>query len=308
MSSQQQSVVAPRLLQAMDPHSGTVFDKIFQANAGEVSTADISNYLGDPELSFRFVPQGGRDTGRGTSASRPGSSKPTVTLTLPTPLLASSPVFVPQSPITVSKFFLASAMTARNPTDAPGEQQLIPDRCSPSGSGSGPTPLPPSLTSCGQCGLFAFDQGEQCRACDERWLACKVWYRAHDGGRRKWLTEPYIHPGECNETNREMMRDLGLVVCAEGKEEPSWDRAGYGSDPSASKSGNNPYWRSAKTKLAGLDLTRYPRKRMNIPGSMIRKAAVRLAKVQFLRSVQNILVGHTEQAGQYVRYWPGFSY
>ena len=124
---------------------------------------------------------------------------------MPTPAPPQSPLvlFIPQSPITVLKFLTAAA--------SPNE--FTPQSCTShfhSTSTSYRTPPAPTLPSCDNCNSTfpSFDQRTSCHACDDRWLACKVWYRATDGGRRRWLTEPYIRPGECNETNRAILREL----------------------------------------------------------------------------------------------------
>lgn len=116
-------------------------------------------------------------------------------LTVPTPVAPSSPVFVSQSPITVPKFFSAAEPEEDNEED---RQELR---------------ATPSLELCGNCNWAAFEEGSQCRDCNQQWLACKVWYRAHDGGRRRWLTEPYIRPGESNARNRALMHGLGVPGC-----------------------------------------------------------------------------------------------
>lgn len=193
-------------------------------------------------------------------------------LTIPTPALPHSPLFVPQSPITVSKFFFATALS----TPRPDELALGPAVLPLSG------PLVPSLTSCGYCGLPEFDQGIQCRLCHERWLACKVWYRANDGGHRRWLTEPYIRPGECNETNRAMMRGLGV--------------AGFSSalcsldDVYSKRTKRNSYmarlsrehiWRSVKNKaILAYSLHKPPLRRASKRLSQIRKTISRFSSRQ----------------------------
>ncbi|KAK7695124.1 hypothetical protein QCA50_002314 [Cerrena zonata] len=120
-------------------------------------------------------------------------SLPSVVLTCPTPNEPSSPVFVPRTPISVSRFVSASSMSTSSP--------LTPM--------SRPFPVP-SLPKCEGCGLTAFETGEQCSECDNQWLACKIWYRANDGGRRQHLTEPYIRPGESTARNRALHEFLGV--------------------------------------------------------------------------------------------------
>lgn len=120
-------------------------------------------------------------------------------LTVPTPIIPQSPVFVPHSPITVNKFFEAVSPEA---TESLGMEPIRPA-----------VSIIPTLASCGDCGLFEFEHGLQCCECNERWLACKVWYRSQDGGRRRWLTEPYIRPAESNARNRALMHELGVPGC-----------------------------------------------------------------------------------------------
>ena len=166
-----------------------------------------------------------------------GALQPSIMLTVPTPTVPQSPAFAAHSPITVSKFF--SALTHAQsqgdahlnlpctsiPSDAsqplvPGTAPLDPQLLSlgqtshdPANPSNPALPLPPPLPSCGSCGLAEFDAGLQCRACARRWLACKVWYRAQDGGRRRWLAAPYVRPAESNARNRAIMRGLGVPGC-----------------------------------------------------------------------------------------------
>ena len=184
----------PHVLQAVDRGSGVVFQRVCQGMQGEVDMQDAANVISlnyyTNDLSYHMVP---RDwlaaTGYTTKAkhSEFDGPMPSLILTVPTPAVPQAPVFVSQSPITVSKFFSATAAV---------HASLNPDQVGPSQHeyfywpSTQPQTVAPSLTSCGQCGLFEFDQGLQCRACNERWLACKVWYRANDGGHKRWLTEP----------------------------------------------------------------------------------------------------------------------
>jgi hypothetical protein len=55
-----------------------------------------------------------------------------------------------------------------------------------------------------------FESQWYCRACHRQWLACQVWYQASDGGRRQYLREPFIRPGEVNASNRAMMEMMGM--------------------------------------------------------------------------------------------------
>lgn len=117
--------------------------------------------------------------------------KPSLVLTLPTPELPSTPTFIPQSPITIPKYVTAAARTASSLATVPPMSSPV-----------------PSVPSCGVCSLTHFEQNMQCRMCDRQWLACKVWYQATDGGRHRWLKEPYIRPGESNASNRAIMEGL----------------------------------------------------------------------------------------------------
>lgn len=117
--------------------------------------------------------------------------KPSLVLTLPTPELPSTPTFIPQSPITIPKYVTAAARTASTLASVPPMSSPV-----------------PSVPSCGVCSLAHFELNMQCRSCDRQWLACKVWYQATDGGRWRWLKEPYIRPGESNANNRAIMEGL----------------------------------------------------------------------------------------------------
>lgn len=117
---------------------------------------------------------------------------PSLVLTRPTPNVPGSPVFVPHSPITFSKFLSASSDGTHLSPSLPAASMV------------------PALPRCEKCGLTEFESGSQCKECEEQWLACKVWYQANDGGRRRRLTEPYIKPAESNSRNRAMMGALGI--------------------------------------------------------------------------------------------------
>ncbi|KAI0687985.1 hypothetical protein BC835DRAFT_342197 [Cytidiella melzeri] len=200
------------ILQAIDTSSGAAFDTIHLRSLGEIDLHSLD--LGAQRTDSTYPPV----TRNSWSSQIPPwkigqdvqvSEIPTLILTEPTPMIPQSPVFIPQSPITVQQFFSAAASTG--PRRVPAETKLRrpgPTHTSPSGY------LAPSLTSCSDCGLVEFDQGLQCQKCNRRRLACKVWYdRATDGGqRRRWLTEPYIRPGKCNETNREIPTTRDLTI------------------------------------------------------------------------------------------------
>ncbi|KAI0640107.1 hypothetical protein C8Q77DRAFT_1046757 [Trametes polyzona] len=122
---------------------------------------------------------------------------PTLMLTLPTPQMPQSPVFIPRSPITLSKYVEATTP----------EKEVNPFSVSSSSASLSPAP---SVPACDRCCLAQLEDGVICRACEKQWLACKMWYQAHDGGRRRWLTEPYITPAESTASTRAAMRRLGV--------------------------------------------------------------------------------------------------
>lgn len=189
------------VLQAIDRETGVIFDRVCQG--GRLSSGNLPTLCSEPnDLCYRVVPSSHLEAAA-TSRHADGAllPRPSLILTLPTPVVPQSPVFVPQSPITVSKFF-----DALEPDAAPTERRRARTTLA----------LAPSLESCGACGLAAFEQGVQCRACDRRWLACKVWYRAQDGGRRRWLSAPYVRPAESTAQTRALMHGLGLPGCDEG--------------------------------------------------------------------------------------------
>ncbi|KAI0828820.1 hypothetical protein BC628DRAFT_1167624 [Trametes gibbosa] len=124
---------------------------------------------------------------------------PSLMLTLPTPQIAQSPVFRPCSPITLFKY-----VEATTPTHEFGEQPIL---CSSTGASLSPAP---SIPACDRCCLAQLEDGLICRACEKQWLACKMWYQAHDGGRRRWLTAPYITPAESTARIRAVMGLLGV--------------------------------------------------------------------------------------------------
>lgn len=185
---------ASHILQALDRDTGIVFDRVCQGGQPP-GDPPLPGYSSD--ISYRIVSAPSIEAGQCTEAL--DITMPSVMLTVPTPMHPQSPIFVTQSPITVSKFFEA----------------LDPEAISTQLATAQPYTLsrPPSLAACGDCGLFEFEQGLQCRECDKRWLACKVWYRAQDGGRRRWLTAPYIRPGESNAQNRALMHEVGVPGC-----------------------------------------------------------------------------------------------
>ncbi|EIW64451.1 uncharacterized protein TRAVEDRAFT_41863 [Trametes versicolor FP-101664 SS1] len=129
------------------------------------------------------------------------SQLPSLMLTLPTPQIAQSPVFRPRSPITLFKYVEATTPTRdSNPLSFPAIA----------------TPSPaPSIPACDRCCLAQLEDGVICRSCEKQWLACKMWYQAHDGGRRRWLTEPYINPAESTASIRAVMGRLGAPANSE---------------------------------------------------------------------------------------------
>lgn len=183
-------------------------------------------------------------------------------LTYPTPELARSPVFAPQSPFTINKFVAASAFCA----SASGGHlaQLTPALSShgnESGIGIGnacgfslprvvtssPKSQAPTLPRCLHCG-FGFDfaspstfESVPCRMCEKQWMACQLWYHAKDGGRGMSLKEPYVKPAESNASSRAIMGTLGYPVgsprglgIADGMQEES----GSVSDPGQGSNGS----------------------------------------------------------------------
>ncbi|TCD71139.1 hypothetical protein EIP91_012087 [Steccherinum ochraceum] len=119
---------------------------------------------------------------------------PSLMLTFPTPTIPPSPVFLSQSPITLQKYAAASSTPVAPPRTFSNDHTLA----------------VPSLPRCDCCGLAEFEKGTQCAECDHQWLACKVWYQANDGGRRRYLTEPYVKAAESNARTRAILDVLGV--------------------------------------------------------------------------------------------------
>lgn len=128
---------------------------------------------------------------------------PTLALTAPTPIIPQSPIFVPQSPVTLDKFITASDAFLDETTTLTSPYAV------------------PMLPHCEDCSLLRQHLDEVdvleapvqhwfCRACHKQWLACQVWYQASDGGKRQQLREPFIKPGEANNSNRAIMETLGI--------------------------------------------------------------------------------------------------
>lgn len=141
---------------------------------------------------------------------RGSAATPSIVLTLPTPCISQSPIFQPRSPITLAKYVRATT-TGQCTT--------------PTSSGVGSLSPVPSVPSCDRCCLAQLEEGYICRACERQWLACQMWYRANDGGRRRWLTEPFIRPAESNANLRAVMGGLGVPgstgTAGLGLQEPS---------------------------------------------------------------------------------------
>ncbi|OJT03087.1 hypothetical protein TRAPUB_6430 [Trametes pubescens] len=136
-----------------------------------------------------------------TEASPGLLTAPSLMLTLPTPQKPQSPVFRPRSPITLFKYVEATTPTRdSNPLSFPPITTLAPA---------------PSIPTCDRCCLAQLEDGMICRSCEKQWLACKMWYQAHDGGRRRWLTEPYINPAESTASIRAVMGRLGAPANSE---------------------------------------------------------------------------------------------
>ncbi|KAH9897709.1 hypothetical protein C8Q73DRAFT_682272 [Cubamyces lactineus] len=183
--------------QFVDEASGIVFARICQG-PDERSLPATGAFTGECSSTLDgSVPITPITQGSGTACPSLLTA-PSLMLTLPTPQIAHSPVFVPRSPITLSKYVEAT-------TPIRGCNLLAP--LSPATSCASPSSSPaPSVPSCDRCCLGQLEiDGVVCRACEKQWLACKMWYQAHDGGRRRWLTEPYIKPAESTARVRAVM-------------------------------------------------------------------------------------------------------
>ncbi|THH26575.1 hypothetical protein EUX98_g7609 [Antrodiella citrinella] len=148
---------------------------------GDTSSQTSSSILSSGLLSYRL--------------NTPRLPMPSLMLTLPTPTIPTTPVFVPQSPITIPKY-LHACSTPTAPSSQPSSRILS---------------SAPSIPRCFHCGLAEFSSGTQCADCSQQWLACKIWYQAHDGGRNRYLTEPYIKPAESNARSRAIEDVLGVA-------------------------------------------------------------------------------------------------
>lgn len=130
---------------------------------------------------------------------------PAFMLAFPTPEISKSSVFPPQSPFTVPKLVAASTSTSD-----------ILDSTSPSAlrvRGNTFIFQGPALPVCDHSSLHEMSSVKfSCRACHKQWLACKSWYHAIDGGRRRRLKEPCVKPGESNTSSRAMLGILGLPI------------------------------------------------------------------------------------------------
>ncbi len=115
---------------------------------------------------------------------------------MPTPQISQSPIFQPRSPISLAKYVQATTL---QPSPA----------LSVSSGVLSPSPVP-SIPSCDRSCLAQLEEGLICRSCQRQWLACKMWYHANDGGRRRWLTEPLIRPAESTASVRALMGVLGV--------------------------------------------------------------------------------------------------
>ncbi|KZT73249.1 hypothetical protein DAEQUDRAFT_808373 [Daedalea quercina L-15889] len=177
------------ILQVLDTESGVIFNRVCQGSKGTLKAEHISPDVLDEQhaVTVRVDSPGRlrRNLGTDNLIGMLAQPVPSVMLTLPTPQPPASPVFVPQSPITVAKFITA-AESSPNPVTT--DRKLV-----------------PSMQFCPDCTFVPPDSGFLCYSCDRQWLACKVWYQANDGGRRGRLTEPYIRPAESNATNRALV-------------------------------------------------------------------------------------------------------
>lgn len=69
----------------------------------------------------------------------------------------------------------------------------------------------PAIPQCKSCAILD-GEGACSRACQQQMQACRVWYHASDGGRRRQLVEPFIRPAESTASSRDVVRELGLPV------------------------------------------------------------------------------------------------
>ncbi|KAH9929790.1 uncharacterized protein B0H18DRAFT_996284 [Fomitopsis serialis] len=180
------------ILQVLDTESGVLFDKVYQGSKGtlkgEQLEADILDEQHAVTVKLESPGRLRRNLATDNLVGMVTPPIPSLVLTLPTPQLPASPIFIPQSPITVSKFITAAADP---PSSAHPPRQ--------------PSCPVPAMQFCSDCALVPPDSGLLCYSCDQQWLACKVWYQANDGGRRQRLTEPHIRPAESNAANRALM-------------------------------------------------------------------------------------------------------
>jgi hypothetical protein len=174
-----------------------------QGTRGLLSGLDIG--LASVMYDLDYVPATSHPTESLSAPSGVTASLPMIALTVPTPIIPPSPVFVPQSPLTLSKF---SAASEKFLDDSASFLSLM------------PVPLMPECEECEELRrqqLEEYEDGPEeedgfgyCRACHRQWLACQVWYQAADGGRRQYLREPFIKPGEANASNRAIMEMMGI--------------------------------------------------------------------------------------------------
>ncbi|KAH9837378.1 uncharacterized protein C8Q71DRAFT_857679 [Rhodofomes roseus] len=180
------------ILQVLDTESGVFFDKVCQGSKGTLKVEQLAPEMFDDQHAVTVkIDSPGRLRRNFASDHLVGMVAPPVPslmLTLPTPQLPGSPIFVPTSPITVTKFITAAAQPSN----------LVPQPL----QASRPVPV---MQFCEDCVLAPPDSGFLCHSCDQQWLACKVWYQANDGGRRQRLTEPYIKPAESTAANRALI-------------------------------------------------------------------------------------------------------
>ncbi|KZT08790.1 uncharacterized protein LAESUDRAFT_55590 [Laetiporus sulphureus 93-53] len=180
------------ILQVLDNDTGALFDKVFQGTGGEVTPTRLGEEIVQQQLedAFCLVVPSIRLVRRSNEQANPigPGTIPSFMLTMPTPQLPSSPIFMPQSPVTISKFVQASSIP-----------------------GTSSRPPIPSIPICEAC-MIPQEMHQQCYSCEQQWLACKVWYQASDGGRRQRLTEPYIRPAESNAANRALIEMLGAPI------------------------------------------------------------------------------------------------
>ncbi|KZT73260.1 hypothetical protein DAEQUDRAFT_461514 [Daedalea quercina L-15889] len=134
------------------------FNSVCQGSKGTLEAERISpNVLDEQHAVTVRVDSPGRlrrNLGADNLIGMIAQPVPSVMLTFPTLQLPASSVFVPQSPITVSKFITAAESSSNLVTTA---RKLV-----------------PSVQFCPDCAFVPPDSGFLRYSCDRQWLACKV--------------------------------------------------------------------------------------------------------------------------------------